>query len=197
MPESARSSEDKLLERARQGDERAFRQLVERYEGLVAATVIGMLGPGPDAEDVGQETFIRFNRALKSFRGDSSVGTYLTRIAINQSPEGSGEEEAMDGAIHQPRPDGSAVRSGVDRPRGQRRSGEPGISGCSAEGHSGAFSKSPGRGRAQDDRRLFDARHRRDPGNPPGNGAVATVPGDGQLKVLLTLHVEDYERQGS
>jgi RNA polymerase sigma-70 factor (ECF subfamily) len=85
MPQSARSSEQELLERARQGDERAFRQLVEQYEGLVAATVIGMLGPGPDAEDVGQETFLRFHRALRGFRGDSSVGTYLTRIAINQS----------------------------------------------------------------------------------------------------------------
>ena len=52
---------------------------------MVAATVIGMLGRGPEAEDVGQETFIRFYRALDRFRGDSAVGTYLTRIAINQS----------------------------------------------------------------------------------------------------------------
>ena len=59
--------------------------LVERYESLVAATAVGMLGPGPDAEDVGQETFIRFHAALGRFRGESAVGTYLTRIAINLS----------------------------------------------------------------------------------------------------------------
>ena len=79
------TSDEKLIERARTGDGLAFKTLVERYEGMVAATVIGMLGRGPEAEDVGQETFIRFYRALDRFRGDSAVGTYLTRIAINQS----------------------------------------------------------------------------------------------------------------
>jgi RNA polymerase sigma-70 factor (ECF subfamily) len=74
-----------LIDRARAGDERAFRLLVERYEPRVAATVIGMLGPGDDADDVGQETFIRLYRSLDRFRGDSSLATYLTRIAINLS----------------------------------------------------------------------------------------------------------------
>ena len=59
--------------------------IVARYEGIVASTVIGMLGAVDEAEDVGQETFIRFHRSLGKFRGESSVGTYLTRIAINLS----------------------------------------------------------------------------------------------------------------
>lgn len=58
---------------------------MERYEGAVAATVIGMLGPGADADDVGQEVFVRFYRSLARFRGEAAVKTYLTRIAINQS----------------------------------------------------------------------------------------------------------------
>ena len=74
-----------LLERARAGDQDAFRMLVERYEGAVAATVIGMLGPGGDADDVGQEVFLRLYRALDDFRGDAALKTYLTRIAINLS----------------------------------------------------------------------------------------------------------------
>lgn len=74
-----------LLNGARSGDQAAFRTLVERYEPTVAATVRGMLGTGPEAEDVGQETFIRFYRALDSFREESTVKTYLTRIAINLS----------------------------------------------------------------------------------------------------------------
>ena len=81
----ASPSDRALIERARTGDDRAFRDLVERHESRVAATVIGMLGPGDDAEDVGQETFIRLYRSLDRFRGDSSLGTYLTRIAINLS----------------------------------------------------------------------------------------------------------------
>jgi RNA polymerase sigma-70 factor (ECF subfamily) len=84
MPNGTPTDEE-LIDRARGGDQAAFRVLVERYEGKVAATVVGMLGPGADAEDVGQETFIRLYRALATFRGESSLGTYVTRIAINQS----------------------------------------------------------------------------------------------------------------
>lgn len=79
------ASDDELLARAREGDQRAFQEIVERYEDLVAATVIGMMGPGSEADDVGQETFIRFYGSLDRFRGESALGTYLTRIAINQS----------------------------------------------------------------------------------------------------------------
>ena len=80
-----RPSDDDLLAAARSGDERAFRLLVERYEPVVAATVVGMLGPGDDADDVGQETFIRFYRALPVFRGDASLATFLRKIAMNLS----------------------------------------------------------------------------------------------------------------
>lgn len=85
MANAATPSDDELIARAREGDHQAFRSLVERYEGKVAATVIGMMGRGPEADDVGQETFIRLYRSLDRFRGESSLGTYLTRIAINES----------------------------------------------------------------------------------------------------------------
>jgi len=78
-------ADEELLEGARRGEDRAFALLVDRYQGIVAATAIGMLGPGDDAEDVGQETFIRFHRSLDRFRGESSIATYVTRIAINLS----------------------------------------------------------------------------------------------------------------
>jgi RNA polymerase sigma-70 factor (ECF subfamily) len=79
------TSDVELIARARAGDDRAFGALVERYQGAVAATVIGMLGRGDDADDVGQETFIRFHRALDRFRGESSLKTYLVHIAMNLS----------------------------------------------------------------------------------------------------------------
>lgn len=78
-------AEQRLVARARQGDRAAFREIVERYEGLVAATVIGMLGRGPEAEDVGQQTFIRFYKALDQYRGEGGLAPYLTRIAVNLS----------------------------------------------------------------------------------------------------------------
>ena len=42
-----------------------------------------MLGSGQEAEDVGQETFIRFYKSLGNFKGEAALGTYLTRICIN------------------------------------------------------------------------------------------------------------------
>lgn len=75
----------RILEEVRKGNDAAYKELVVRYEPQVAATVIGMLGKSPEAEDVGQEVFIRFYNAIDKFRGESSVGTYLTRIAINLS----------------------------------------------------------------------------------------------------------------
>ncbi len=63
----------------------AFETIVGRYEGLVAKIIIPMLGNSYDADDVGQETFIRFYKSMKQFKGDSQLGTYLARIAINLS----------------------------------------------------------------------------------------------------------------
>ncbi len=74
-----------LLIEAKNGNPNACRDLVRRFESRVAATVIGMLGNTPEADDVGQETFIRFFNSLHSFRGDAEISTYLTRIAINLS----------------------------------------------------------------------------------------------------------------
>lgn len=81
----ALKTDEELLYESRDGDTGSFRELVQRLEPYVAATVIGMLGRGPEAEDIGQETFIRFYKALDSFRGESSVRTFVTRIAINLS----------------------------------------------------------------------------------------------------------------
>lgn len=74
-----------LIQSAVSGNHQAFRQIVLKYEDDVARTVIGMLGKTEDAEDIGQEVFIRFYKSLKQFKGESSLKTYLTRIAINLS----------------------------------------------------------------------------------------------------------------
>lgn len=78
-------TDQELIIKSRNGDNNAFKELIKKYEHQVAATVIGMLGHCEEAEDIGQETFIRFYQSLNKFRGEASVGTYLTRIAINLS----------------------------------------------------------------------------------------------------------------
>jgi RNA polymerase sigma-70 factor (ECF subfamily) len=82
---SESDQEARLLARIRSDDPGAWKEFVVRFEPVVAATVIGMLGPGPDAQDVGQEVFIRFHRALASFRHDAGISTFLTRTAMNLS----------------------------------------------------------------------------------------------------------------
>jgi RNA polymerase sigma-70 factor (ECF subfamily) len=62
-----------------------YRDIIKKYESQIASVIYGMIGKTPEAEDVGQETFIQFYKNLNNFRGDSAVGTFLTRIAINLS----------------------------------------------------------------------------------------------------------------
>jgi RNA polymerase sigma-70 factor (ECF subfamily) len=78
-------TEQDILMRARGGREDALREIIESHEHQVAATVIGILGCGPEVDDIGQETFVQFFRSLPRFRGDSQIATYLIRIAINLS----------------------------------------------------------------------------------------------------------------
>jgi RNA polymerase sigma-70 factor, ECF subfamily len=56
-----------------------------RHKSRIAITIYSMKGKCYEAEDIGQEVFIRFYNSLDNFRGDSLLSTYLTRIAINLS----------------------------------------------------------------------------------------------------------------
>jgi RNA polymerase sigma-70 factor, ECF subfamily len=79
----ALAHEEELLQESYQGSSRAFKKIVEHYQGIVSKTIYGMIGSGPEAEDIGQMVFIQLHKNLGKFRGDSSLGTYLCRIAIN------------------------------------------------------------------------------------------------------------------
>lgn len=74
-----------LVQQALSGSKPAFERIVHQHRQTVARTVKGMLGDGGDAEDVGQDTFIRFYHAMNQYKGEAALGTYLTRIAINLS----------------------------------------------------------------------------------------------------------------
>ncbi|MEK7874551.1 MAG: sigma-70 family RNA polymerase sigma factor [Chloroflexota bacterium] len=60
-----------------------FRELVEKYTSMVYSVALRMLGNTQDAEDATQETFLSAFKSLKSFRGQSSLSTWLYRIAVN------------------------------------------------------------------------------------------------------------------
>jgi RNA polymerase sigma-70 factor (ECF subfamily) len=75
------------LERARNGDELAFRTLVERYSPRVYRLIFGILGRVPEAEDATQEVFFKVHRKLATFREDSAFYTWLYRVAFNTASD--------------------------------------------------------------------------------------------------------------
>jgi RNA polymerase sigma-70 factor, ECF subfamily len=74
-----------LVRRAQQDDERAFGELVTRYESKVYSLAMKMLRNPEDAEDVLQETFLRAYRGIKSFKGNSTFSTWIYRITANSA----------------------------------------------------------------------------------------------------------------
>lgn len=79
-------AEKDWIRRSRQGDARAYRHLVERYQARIHRLVASMLGYGHGSiEDVVQEVFVKAYFSLKRFREDASFGTWIYRIAVNQA----------------------------------------------------------------------------------------------------------------
>jgi RNA polymerase sigma-70 factor (ECF subfamily) len=74
------SLDNALIKRWKEGDERAATALVERH-ATALARYIGSLGERDGAEEVVQDTFVRAFQSLESFRGDSSLRTWLFTIA--------------------------------------------------------------------------------------------------------------------
>jgi RNA polymerase sigma-70 factor (ECF subfamily) len=74
-----------LVRRFHAGDEPAFAEIVTRYRERMFAVAFAMLRNHGDAEEIAQDTFVRAHRGLAKFRGDSSLSTWLHRIALNLS----------------------------------------------------------------------------------------------------------------
>jgi RNA polymerase sigma-70 factor (ECF subfamily) len=74
-----------LLAGARQGQASAFEQLMRRYNRLLFRAARGIVDDDAEAQDVVQEAWLHAFLRVQSFRGEASLGTWLTRIAINQA----------------------------------------------------------------------------------------------------------------
>ncbi len=81
--QSTRELDQLLVERAQQGDKKAFGMLVEKYHRKLGRLLSRMIRDQAEVEDVVQESFIKAYRALNNFRGDSAFYTWLYRIGIN------------------------------------------------------------------------------------------------------------------
>ena len=77
--------EKDLIESLKAGDGAAFRQVVETFKDKVYNSAIGIVQNEEDAEDIAQEVFIAVHRSIHSFKGDSSLSTWIYRITLTRS----------------------------------------------------------------------------------------------------------------
>jgi RNA polymerase sigma-70 factor, ECF subfamily len=85
VAEPASSSDDvALLESMHAGQAGAFEVLMRRYNRRLYRVARSMLRDGAEAEDAVQEAYLCAYRSRESFRGESAVSTWLTRIVVNE-----------------------------------------------------------------------------------------------------------------
>jgi len=77
------TTETQLVSRAVQGDKNALSEIVLKNEQMVYNTALRLVANTDDAECVLQETFLKVFQALPDFKGESSLSTWIYRIATN------------------------------------------------------------------------------------------------------------------
>ncbi len=75
--------DEKLVRAAQRGDMVAFEELVVRHRDKIYARAYSMMRNEEEAVDLSQEAWVKGWQRLKQFQGDSSFGTWMTRIVIN------------------------------------------------------------------------------------------------------------------
>ena len=83
--QNEQSDEIARLDGLRQGDDAAFRWLVDTYQMRVFRTALAIVPTPEEAEDVAQEVFEEVYRTVGSFRGEASLATWLYRITLSRA----------------------------------------------------------------------------------------------------------------
>jgi len=84
-PKTAPSGDAELVKRALARDEAAVRDIIKANNRRLYRLARGILRNDGEAEDVVQETYVRAFTRLNDFRGESSLSTWLSRIAMNEA----------------------------------------------------------------------------------------------------------------
>ncbi|MDB6019498.1 MAG: polymerase subunit sigma-24 [Pedosphaera sp.] len=77
------ANDEALVEAAKQGDMGAFEELVARHRDKIYARALSMMRNEDEAIDLSQEAWVKSWQRLNQFHGESSFGTWITRIVIN------------------------------------------------------------------------------------------------------------------
>ena len=79
------AEEDALVTALSQGSEDAYEILIQRYQQPVYSLVCRLMNNPGDASDIVQEVFLKVFRNIAAFRGNSSLKTWIYRIAVNEA----------------------------------------------------------------------------------------------------------------
>jgi len=77
--------EASLVQRCASGEEAAYSELVGDHQRMVVQLAVNLLGDRDEALDLSQEVFLKVFRTIHRFRGQSSLRTWIYRIAVNQA----------------------------------------------------------------------------------------------------------------
>jgi RNA polymerase sigma-70 factor (ECF subfamily) len=74
-----------LIQRCANGEEAAYAELIAEHQRMVIQLAYNLLGDRDEARDLSQDVFLRVFRTIHRFRGQSSLKTWIYRIAVNQA----------------------------------------------------------------------------------------------------------------
>lgn len=114
-------TDEELVRRFQEGDQRAYSELVVRYQDRIFTLCLRWMRNRQVAEEVAQDVFIAAYRALGRFRGDAKFSTWLFRVAVNhcknrklyRKRRKADQHEPLEGM---PRDDGPARQLPSDSP---------------------------------------------------------------------------------
>ena len=78
-------NQPELIVQLQQGDEQAFKKLVDEWQDMVYNTAVSIVQNEDDADDITQDVFVQVYQSVSSFKGDSKFSTWLYRIVISKA----------------------------------------------------------------------------------------------------------------
>lgn len=78
-------NEEILVQELKEGNEAAFKQVVDNYQNMVYNTCLAIVKSEEDAEDISQDVFVQVFQSIHSFKGESKLSTWIYRIATTKS----------------------------------------------------------------------------------------------------------------
>ena len=78
-------NQPEFVEQLQQGNESAFRKLVDDWQDMVYNTAVSIVQNPEDADDITQEDFVQVYQSVSSFKGESKISTWLYRITLSKA----------------------------------------------------------------------------------------------------------------